>query len=50
MTQRHQARRIIGADRAKAKGGTIAQYDDPLDVAGTSLDSDCLAGAPHDLS
>jgi hypothetical protein len=50
MTQRHQARRIIGADRAKAQGGTIAQCDDPLDVAGKSLDSDGLAGAPHDLS
>jgi hypothetical protein len=50
MAQRHQARRIIWADRANANGGTITQCDDLLDVAGKFLDSDSLPGAPHDLS
>ncbi len=50
MTQGHQARRIIGADGAKADGGPIAQDDDLVDIAGNSLDSNGLPRVTQDLS
>src|SRR2546425_895398 len=50
--QRHQARLVVGTDRAEANRGTIAQCDDLLKRAGVSSDPNSLGwpGAPPDLN
>ncbi len=50
MAQRDQTKRIIRTDRTEANRGTIAQYDDLLDVAGESVDSDASGGIPYGLT
>src|SRR5258707_3390644 len=48
LAQRHQARRVIRADRAEVDRGTIAQDDDPVNAGGESLDSSRLSASTHD--